>query len=142
ASAIDQLFTLTLPDPSGQPQALGQWRGRPLILNFWATWCAPCVEEMPELQRLHDVYSPKGAHVLGLAVDRGEAVAEFARKLAIRYPLLIAGASGADLARALGNAAGGLPFTLAIRADGQLHASHVGKIRYEQAREWLDQLTT
>lgn len=142
ARGVEQLFGLSMDDAQGRSQALQQWRGKPLIVNFWATWCPPCVDEMPELQALHVEYAARGVQFIGLAVDGKSAVQEFAQRLKITYPLLLAGASGAELARSLGNAAGGLPFTLAVAPNGRTIGQHLGRIKAADIRAWIDTMAT
>jgi len=139
--AVRQLFALTFDDISGQPQELRQWRGTPLIINFWATWCPPCVDEMPDLQRLYDAYASKGVQFLGLAVDNQGAVASFAKNHRITYPLLITGAAGSDLASAFGNRSKAIPFTVALTSRGEVHATHLGRIHHNQLDDWLQVLS-
>lgn len=125
----DLIFAANLNDPDGKSQALSQWKGHPLILNFWATWCTPCVEEMPDLQALRESYLVRKLEVVGLAIDNAKAVQEFRQKLGIRYPLLVAGSGGTELARALGNNTGGLPHTVLLDASGAVRYSHLGRIK-------------
>jgi thiol-disulfide isomerase/thioredoxin len=136
--AADLLFAANLNDPDGKPQALAQWKGRPLVLNFWATWCVPCVEEMPDLQALREVYLPRKLEVLGLAIDNAKAVQEFRQRLGIRYPLLVAGSGGTELARALGNNSGGLPHTVLLDASGAVRYSHLGRIKIAELKQAIE----
>lgn len=132
------LFGLTLPDPDGRPQALAQWRGRPLVINFWATWCAPCVEEMPDLQRVRDEYRARGVEIVGLGIDTADRIRAFRDDLRLTLPLLAAGAQGSEIARAFGNTAGALPYTVLIAADGRVVQRRLGRIKPEELRRWLD----
>jgi len=133
-AAVDQLFAGTLPDPQGHPQSLSQWRGKPLVVNFWATWCAPCVEEMPELSELQADIVPKGMHVIGIGIDTAENIAAFGARLGIEYPLLVGGPAATDLARRFGNKAGGLPYTVLIDADGRVRQTYLGRLKMEELR--------
>lgn len=127
SDAVATVFSLTLPGQDGQPVALARFRGRPLVLNFWATWCPPCIEEMPALSRLQPELARADIHLLGIAVDSAGNVAEFTRKQPVSYPLLIAGASGLELLKLLGDDAGALPFTIVIGADGKILQRIVGQ---------------
>lgn len=136
--AAAEFFALSLPDADGIAQPLGQWRGRPLVVNFWATWCAPCVEEMPDLQRVRDEYRARGAEVIGLGIDRAENIRAFRDAHRLTLPLLVAGMQGTEIGRAFGNAAGVLPYTVLIAADGRVAQRKVGQIRPAELRRWLD----
>jgi len=140
ADATAQLFAATFLDGDGKPQPLAQWRGRPLVVNFWATWCPPCVEEMPDLQKVRDEYRRKGVEVIGLGIDSAPRIAAFREKHQLTLPLLVAGAGGSELYRSLGNTAGVLPFTVLIDASGRIRERRVGQVKPEQLRGWLDRL--
>jgi thiol-disulfide isomerase/thioredoxin len=127
------LFAQTMTDLSGQPQAFSQYKGRPVVVNFWATWCAPCVEEMPELSTLAGEQAGK-IHILGIGIDSPSNIATFAAKHKISYPVFNAGMSGTDLARDFGNSAGGLPFTVLIGADGQVRKTYLGRLKFDQLK--------
>lgn len=120
------LLAQTYPDPQGKPQPLAQWKGKPLVVNFWATWCPPCVKEMPELDELHKRH-PQAA-LLGLAVDTAANVVKFVSKVPVSYPLLVAGPGIIDLMRKLGNGPGGLPFTVVLGADGGIRKQILGPV--------------
>jgi peroxiredoxin len=136
--AAGELFALSLPDANGAPQPLAQWRGRPLVVNFWATWCAPCVEEMPDLQRVRDEYRARGVEVVGLGIDSAEKIRAFRDEHRLTLPLLVAGSQGTEVGRTLGNTAGVLPYTVLIAADGRVVQRKVGQIRPAELRRWLD----
>ncbi len=136
-AAVSHLFGQTLPDISGTPQALSQWRGKALVVNFWATWCAPCVEEMPELSHLQTELNGKNVQIIGLGVDSAANMAEFSTKLKIGYPLYVAGMGGGELSRLFGNQAGGLPFTVLIDADGRIKKTYLGRLKMEELRQDL-----
>lgn len=127
--ALQRLLQLRLPDAQGQEVSLAQWQGRTLVVNFWATWCPPCKEEMPAFSRLQQQWQGRGVQFVGIAVDSAENVRRFAAASPVSYPLLVGGNGIQELPRELGNQAMGLPFTLVIRADGQVHASKLGRLR-------------
>lgn len=139
-AAVDQLFAGALPDPQGREQPLAQWKGKPLVVNFWATWCAPCVEEMPELQELHAELSTKGMQVIGIGIDTAENIAAFGSKLGIDYPLLVGGPAATEMTRRFGNKAGGLPYTVLIDAGGQVRKTYLGRLKMEELRRDLADL--
>lgn len=120
------LLAMSLPDVAGQTQALSQWRGKPMVINFWATWCAPCVREMPELEALSKKYP--GVQLVGIGVDSVDNIRKFQEKVVVSYPLLVMGMSAIDTLRQLGNPSGGLPFTLVLNADGSISEKILGEI--------------
>jgi thiol-disulfide isomerase/thioredoxin len=125
-----QVYAARLPDLKGAPQALEQWRGRVLVVNFWATWCAPCREEIPGFVRLQARHGARGLQFVGIAIDQPEKVAEFAREFQINYPLLIAGGLEAmELLRQGGNRAGVLPYTLVLDRGGRVVSREPGGLK-------------
>jgi thiol-disulfide isomerase/thioredoxin len=140
ASAVDveqTLFATTFEDADGRPQALRQWQGRPLVVNFWATWCPPCVEEMPGLQQIRDEYRAKGVEVIGVGIDNAAKIREFRDRHGITLPLLVAAVGGSELGRQLGNTAGVLPYTVLVSPDGTVVQRRIGQIRPAELRAWL-----
>lgn len=138
--AVDSLFAQTLPDAHGKSQALSQWKGKTLVVNFWATWCAPCVQEMPELSALQMEIASKNVQILGIGIDSAENIREFSSKYKISYPLYTAGMNGSDLARQFDNKVGGLPFTVIIGADKHVKKTYLGRLKLEQLRADLASL--
>jgi thiol-disulfide isomerase/thioredoxin len=139
-TAATNLYAQSLNDLSGKPQALGQWKGKPLLVNFWASWCAPCVQEMPELSELAAKDGGKRFNVIGIGIDSPANLVEFTKKTKVSYPLYVGGMSGTDLSRELGNANGGLPFTVLIGADGQVRKTYLGRLKFDQLRADLAKL--
>ena len=133
-AAIGLLYGQTLPDASGGSLDLASLRGKTVVLNFWATWCPPCVEEMPELAGLHREISGRNATVIGIGIDSASNIKAFAEKGQYPYPLLIAGMGGTELARQLGNTSGALPYTVVIDADGRVIERKLGRIKLEHLR--------
>jgi thiol-disulfide isomerase/thioredoxin len=140
AGTLQELWTLTLPTPMGSPLALVQFKGKPLLINFWATWCAPCVEEMPLLEKFHEEnlsINSNGLQLLGIAADKSESVVKFLSKSPVQFPIALAGFEGIELAKTLGNVAGGLPYSILIsknssilfKKEGQLAANDFKTIR-------------
>jgi peroxiredoxin len=138
ASAANALFEASFADADGRLHPLSNWRGKTLVVNFWATWCPPCVEEMPDLQTIHDEYRGRGAEVIGIGIDSAAKIAAFRDRHRLTLPLLVAGVGGSALNRALGNSGGALPYTVLIGADGRVRERHMGQVRPEQLRRWLD----
>lgn len=135
--AVEALFDQWMPDDKGTQQALAQWQGKPLLLNFWAPWCAPCVQEMPELSQLQTGGKFKDLQVVGIGIDTPTNIAEFNKKFKIAYPLLVGGSTGTELSRLLGNAQGGLPFTVLIGADGKVRKAYLGRLNFEKLEKDL-----
>lgn len=121
-----RFFEASLPDLSGDEIAMSDLKGQPLVVNFWATWCPPCVKEIPDLNRLAAKHTQ--AKFVGVAVDTADNVREFIKSVPIDYASVIAGHQGIDLVRALGNAAGGLPFTVLFGADGEVQEIITGMV--------------
>ena len=140
SAAVGQLFALSLPDPEGSTQALTQWRGKILVVNFWATWCEPCREEIPGLQRLREKYASKNVEIVGIAVDSASKVRDYAKQIKISYPLLVGGLESIELARSFGNNAGGLPFTVVLDGKSAVAFSHLGLIKEQQLDQKLAEL--
>lgn len=125
-SGVAELLASSFPDRSGEQHRLLEWQGRVLVCNFWATWCAPCREEMPLLDALQAQQAKNGVQVVGIAVDNAANVGEFLKNTHIGYPLLIADAMGIELMRRLGNSAGVLPFTVLLDRRGRLAERKLG----------------
>jgi thiol-disulfide isomerase/thioredoxin len=139
-TAVNDLYALSLNDLSGKPQSLAQWKGQPVLVNFWASWCAPCVSEMPELSALAAKDGGKHFKVIGIGIDSPSNLVEFTKKVKIAYPLYVGGLGGTDIARALGDVTGGLPYTVLIGANGQVIKSYVGRLKFDQLRADLAKL--
>lgn len=119
-------YELEFPTPDGQSRAISEFLGKPMVLNFWATWCPPCVKEMPDLDFLQQKYP--GITMVGLAVDTASNIAKFSEKVAVSYPILVAGHAGIQLMKKMGNPRGGLPFTVLYDAQGQVVREFLGQI--------------
>jgi thiol-disulfide isomerase/thioredoxin len=122
--------------PDGQTLNLATLRGQPLVLNFWATWCPPCVKEMPELDRFAKAFAAQGGRVVGLAVDNPKAVREFLQRAPVGYAIGMAGFDGTDLSRKLGNTTGALPFTAVFARSGLLVQRKLGEIGFDELQAW------
>jgi len=126
SASADALAAAKLPDLSGTLQPLAQWRGKVLVVNFWATWCAPCREEIPLFVKLQEKYGEQGLQFVGIAIDQPDKVRPYAAELGMNFPVLIGGIDGLDLTRALGNQASVLPFTVIVGRDGTIVSREVG----------------
>ncbi len=129
-----------LPDVGGKVHRAAEWDGQVLVINFWATWCPPCVREMPALNELYLAHKDKGFAVIGIALDAADDVEQFIDPMGIDYPVLVAEEEGLELARAYGNRLGVLPYTVVVDRDGRIRAVHPGEIHREQAEEYLKDL--
>ena len=127
AASSDALFASKLSSSDDKPVALEAYRGKPLIVNFWARWCAPCRVEIPELIKAQDKYAKRGLVVIGIGLeDKPESVRDFMKAYEMSYTVLLAKAGGIELMQALGNTRAGLPFTVAIGPKGNIVASKLG----------------
>jgi thiol-disulfide isomerase/thioredoxin len=122
--------------PEGGELQLESLRGKPLLVNFWATWCPPCVEEMPMIDGFYRENAAKGWQVIGLAIDQPSAVRKFLTKTPVSYPIGLAGLNGTELVKQLGNSAGGLPFTFVVNGDGSVAARKMGKLESSDLQAW------
>jgi thiol-disulfide isomerase/thioredoxin len=136
AGVVDRLWALEFDTPEGRKLSFAALRGRPLLVNFWATWCPPCVEEMPLLDGFYRQHAAKGWQVVGLAVDQPAPVRTFLRRQPVAFPIGFAGLEGIELTKALGNAAGGLPFSVVLGADGALRERRIGRVSEADLQAW------
>ena len=134
------LWSSRFQRPEGGELVMASLRGRPLVLNFWATWCPPCVEEMPELDRFHRAWAGRGWQVVGLAVDGPTPVREFLARSPVGFPIGLAGFEGTGLGRQLGNDKGALPFTVLFDRAGQVVRRKPGKTDLAELSRWATEL--
>lgn len=137
AAARETPWTLQFDRPNGGSLALAAFRGRPLLLNFWATWCPPCVAELPLLDRFQREQAADGWQVVGLAVDNAAPVTAFLAKRPVGFPIGLAGMGGIELARELGNVGGALPFTVVFDRAGRQAQRKLGVIEPGDLRRWV-----
>ena len=135
---VDTLPQFTLADRDGQPRSLQDWPGKALIVNFWATWCAPCRREIPLLQQLQRDHGDEGFQVIGIAVDFRDKVLAYADDMKIEYPLLIGEQDALDAAAAFGVPAVGFPFTVFSDRQGRVVTTHFGELTAPEADLILD----
>ena len=134
-TAVPDFWALQWTTPDGAPLPMQSFQGRPLLVNFWATWCPPCVEELPLINAFHQENKGNGWQVLGLAVDKAAQVKTFLTKTPLAFPIGMAGLGGTDLSRKLGNVAGGLPFTLAVGSGGGIILRKMGQVTADDLQQ-------
>lgn len=123
------------PGLDGAELDVARWRGQPLLVNFWATWCPPCVKELPEINQFYNEAKGKGWLVLGLAIDKAEPVKAFLQKTPLDFPVALGGSDGLALVRELGNPAGGLPFSIIFDEHGEISWRRMGVTHLHELRE-------
>lgn len=129
-----------LSDLQGKERWLSEWQGKIVVLNFWATWCAPCKEEIPLLINVHKRYHKDGVQVVGVAIDTHDAVAAYAKTLRIDYPLLVGDEAGLSLMTRYGNPKGALPYTVILSADGTILAKKLGAYKKGELEKLISPL--
>ena len=126
ADAAAALYATVLPDPAGIAQPFSQWKGQVLVVNFWATWCVPCREEMPHFVKMQAQYGKQGLTFVGIAIDRAERVRRFMDEIGVNYPIVVGELAVFELARKAGNVGDLLPFTVVLDRSGRIVARRAG----------------
>ena len=130
------LWTRQWTSPQGQIFAMQGFQGRPLLVNFWATWCPPCIEELPLIEAFYQQNKVNGWQVLGLAVDKSERVQSFLKTTPLSFAIGMAGLEGTEISREWGNLTGSLPFTVVFSGDGQIAQRKLGRITQQDLDQW------
>jgi thiol-disulfide isomerase/thioredoxin len=133
---VAAIWAMNFDTPGGTTLAMQSFRGKPLVINFWATWCPPCVEEMPLLDSFFRENSSKSWQVVGLAIDQPSKVRTFLERTPVSFPIGLAGLGGTELAKALGNLSGGLPFTVVLNAAGDVLQRRIGRVVPADLAAW------
>lgn len=133
-------LAFSFPDISDKMQPISQWHGKIMVINFWATWCAPCLKEIPEFVRLQAEYQQQGLQFVGIALDDKQAVLEYLQRVTINYPILIAGDDGIGLTQQLGNIVGAVPFTLVVDQSGRMVFRQPGELSNDKLLEVITPL--
>jgi thiol-disulfide isomerase/thioredoxin len=127
-AAGEKLFGATFADLAGNAQGIDQWRGKVIVVNFWATWCPPCLKEIPEFIRMQTRYRDQGLQFVGIAIDQPEKVTAYAEKVGFNYPVLVGAMDALEHSRVLGNRQGALPFTVVFDRKGTLVSAKLGAL--------------
>jgi thiol-disulfide isomerase/thioredoxin len=137
-NAVADFWGMQFETPAGDSLAMTALRGHPTLLNFWATWCPPCVEELPLLDAFYKENSANGWQVLGIAVDQPASVQSFLVRQPLSFPVVLAGSGGAALSKSFGNLTGGLPFSVLLGADGTVRGRKIGKLSAQDLGRWRE----
>lgn len=138
ATQVELRPDLEFRDLDGAPHRLSEWDGKLVLLNFWATWCPPCLKEIPLLVEAQQQHAARGLQIVGVAMDDVDPVRRFAERLRINYPLMVGEAEVAQAMDALGDTLGAFPFSVLIAPDGRILARAHGELSREELRGWLD----
>ena len=137
AEALTALWAAEFDTPAGETLSMKALQGRTLVINFWATWCTPCIEEMPLIDAFFRENESKGWQVVGLAIDQPSRVRQYLSQFPVNYRIGLAGLNGTELGKMLGNDVGGLPFTVVLDANGQLIQRKLGKLTPDDIKKWV-----
>ncbi len=136
--SIKAFFANPWKTPDGKSANIDDWRGKVLVVNFWASWCPPCVEEMPTLDKIAQEYASKNVLIVGIGIDSPSNIRQFLEKTPVSYPIMIGGLDGSALAKQMGNAQGALPYTVIINAKGKSVFTKLGKISEEELKKAIN----
>lgn len=134
------ILGISLPDTKGREQPLAQWKGKVVVVNFWATWCVPCREEMPQFVKAQNELGGRGLQFVGIAIDQPDKIDVFASELNLNYPALVGGYGAIELSKAMGNRLGALPFTVIVDRAGRVAHTQLGPLKDAELRSILAQL--
>lgn len=138
--STNALFNAKLPNENGVIQNLSQYKGKIIVLNFWASWCPPCREEMPELAALYKKYQKQNVVVVGIAAEELATMRQYAINSSVGYPILAGDIEAINLASLLGNTQGALPYTIVIKADGNVKSIYLGRVSVAKLEKTIDNL--
>jgi peroxiredoxin len=130
--ADDVLPAFSFPDADEKMHYISEWQGKTLVINFWATWCQPCLKEIPEFMQLQTQFGKQNVQFIGVAIDELSAVTRYKNTVNMNYPVLISGEwEGFSLAQKLGNSANTVPYTVVVNPAGQIIYRHAGAVKKE-----------
>ncbi len=132
----EQLY-FNILDLNGKMRSTDEWKDKVMVLNFWATWCPPCVKEIPFFIQLQEKYAQQGLQFVGIAVDSAKNVKQFIKLIEINYPVLVEEQKAIRIAESLGNQSGILPFTVIVNRDGEIITRHLGEFTQQDAESLL-----
>lgn len=141
SEAVEQFLKTRLSDADGTIQPFAQWHGKILVINFWASWCPPCRDEMPAFARLQAKLQHQQVQFIGISLDSADNVLEFSRLSPVNYPLLVAYSEGSELTRLLGNTRLALPYTVVLDREKRIRLTHLGQITEHDLDKLLQKLT-
>ena len=136
--SIKAFFANPWQMPDGKPANSENWRGKVLVVNFWASWCPPCVEEMPALDRIAQEYASKNVLIVGIGIDSPSNIREFLQKTPVSYPIVLGGLEGSNLSKQMGNTQGALPYTVVVNSKGKSIYTKLGKISEEELKKAIN----
>lgn len=136
----EKIFAVTLMDVHGEQQSMSQWKGKVLVVNFWATWCAPCREEIPEFIEMQNEYRDQELLFVGIAIDRKEKVVAYSKEFGINYPVLIGNSNTMSVAEETGNPHGALPYTIIVNREGEIIDTFLGRVHKKKLEKTLKPL--
>ena len=131
---------LALPDADGKERRIDEWRGKVVVINFWATWCAPCREEMPEFMKAQREFGSKGLQFVGIAVDQPDKAKQYVAEIELNYPTLVGGFGAMELSKTLGNTLMALPFTVVLDRKGAVAHTQLGVLKPDKLNAIVKQL--
>jgi thiol-disulfide isomerase/thioredoxin len=131
------LTEFSLDDLSGKTHNIKEWQGKVIVINFWATWCPPCLKEMPMFVDMQNQYDSQGLQFIGIALDEAEPVKEFVAAKKINYPILLGGEQGVKIAHDLGNIVNTVPFTVVINRKGEIVDTQMGEVKGDELKDLI-----